>query len=396
MLNISRKDRQIFVLYGAVNFDTNETITIDVYNSSDVLVENGLVLNEIGTEGLYGAYFTPATTGDYKIIVYESAIKTGTASIYISDYDVESNGSGIVSINSLLEDSTYGLSALQTNQIDSQGSGFVTTSDSLYQIKHYLVNTIQDSISQIQNNTLTSVSLPSQMAIPGSGVTTNFAIYCNVFDEQGLPVDPYDQDAGAEDGMLNITVVNESGTDRSANLSNLGASVQDAKDWMSHASTGRFTCDYDVSWEHAKEQLNFSFVYKRLVGDPDIYVDRTSIVAVDLDVSSNVDYIKEQIDNTTYGLSAIKTLMDVYQTANQLDFTNIEAKIDIIDTNVDTSNTLLTNATYGLSALKDLIDTMTNTLTDIAGAGFVTATDSLKAIKDRVNDVFNKTGGYIT
>lgn len=395
MLNISRNNNQVYLLYGARNYATGISVSAEVYdNSNNQISGSPITLNEIGTTGLYGAYFTPTTNGDYKIIVFEAAVKMATSGIKVADNDIESNGTNIVSIKSLVENSTYGLQALYNQNTAMQGSGFITTSDSLQAIKSYLVNTIQTSIAQIQNNTLVSVSLPSQMIIPDSSAT-NFKFFVNVYDEEGLPADPYDQDPGAGIAMMSVDVTNESGTSRNSNLSGLNSSTIGGLNWMTRVSTGRFSAYYSVAYNHAKEQLNFNWTFKRQAGDPDIPVDRSSMVTMELDVSANVDYIKAQIDNATYGLSAIKVLIDTYQTANQLDFTNIENKIDIIDTNVDSINASLSSATYGLSALKTLIDNITSSLNDIMGTGFNTATDSLKAIREGVDAVFNKVGGYI-
>lgn len=65
--------------------------------------------------------------------------------------------------------------------------------------------------------------------------------------------------------------------------------------------------------------------------------------------------------------------------------------IATVNSIVSDIQTKVNSGTYGLSALKGLIDVLTATvntdaatLTDIEGTGFISATDSLKAISDRI------------
>jgi archaellum component FlaC len=268
---------------------------------------------------------------------------------------------------------------------------------SLKAIKDYLVNTVQSSISQIQNNTRTSVAIPEQMLRPASG-SSLFKVYVNIYDNEGNMEDPDDQDSGAEQAMVAVAVVDESGNDRSSNLSGLSASTQGSLNWLTRDSEGRFSCIYSVSNTHDLEQLLFTFDY--LEGAAARKVDRATIVTGTLDISDTVDDIYTEITSGTYGLAALKTLIDNYLANGgsietrfddiDTDLTSIESKIDTIDSVVDGNSSLLNNATYGLSALKTLIDALgvdidsvTADLTSVKGTGFVTGSDSLKAISDR-------------
>lgn len=437
MLNISKNNQAVYILYSERTFASGKTITAKVYNDSDVEISGSpFTLLEIDNKGIYGTSFTPTTIGQYKIVVLEGTTKMSAASIKISTYDIESVGGDTTSILSMLS--------------DMEGTSFLSNNDSLHAIKDYLVGTIQASISQIQNNTLTAVALSTQLLIPTTS-TVSYPFYVNVYDEQGLMADPYDQDSSTGHSYISISVTNQLGVDRTANLSNLDTSSYGGKKWLTRLSTGRYTGSYDVATTHSKELLNFSFAYKHAVSEADRVVDRSTYVTAELDDSTKIDAIEATVNNVTYGLSAVKTLIDNYQTINQVDLTNIEnkvdiesglissltstvntintnvntantnintananintlnnksdiesgmislvdSKVDIIDGNIDDIETMLNSPVYGLANIKSLIDAMTTHLTDIKGTGFVSANDSLHAIKEKINTVSTTTGGYI-
>lgn len=117
------------------------------------------------------------------------------------------------------------------------------------------------------------------------------------------------------------------------------------------------------------------------------------------DIEAKIDTIDTVVDSnaallahSTYGLSALKTLLDTKASS---------AAVATVDTNVDTILSAVTSGTYGLSALKTLVDAIPTTamrgtdnamlaangaleatLTAIKGAGWTTQT--LKAIYDAV------------
>jgi len=395
MLNISKNGQSLYILYGSKNYGSGRTVTAEVRNGSNATITGSpFTLTEIASTGLYGVSITPSVSTppeEFKIKITEDSTARAHASVKITEHDIDSVGGNVVSIKDIVENVTYGNSALNNKLVDIEGSGFATGTDSLKAIKDYLVNTIQSSISGISNNINTAVALPTQMLRPTSGSSV-FKSYVNVYDSNGNMEDPDDQDAGAEVAMVAVNVVDESGNDRNSNLGGLSASTQDSKKWLTRDSQGRFSFTYSVSSSHDIEQLLFSFSYEESAVER--ITDRASQVTDVLDITDTVNSVYSEVTNATYGLSALKTLVDSYQTANQTDLTNIETKIDTVDTVVDSNYSLLTNGTYGLSALQTLISGINTDisgiqtdLTSIQGSGFATGTDSLKSLSDRQQSI---------
>lgn len=525
MLILSKNNKAIYILYGAKNYASSRTVTADIYDNSNTLFQSpspSVTLTEIGSTGLYGASFTPTTNGEWKIIITENSTERAHASIKITDHDIETVGADVVSIKNVVEHVTYGNSALNDKLDDIEGSGFSTGSDSLKAIKDYLVNTIQASIGGIQNNTKTTISIPTQMLRPTSS-QTDFKVYLNVYDASNNMEDPDDQDPGANIAMVSVTAEDESGNDRSSNILGLDSSTEQSLKWMTRESQGRFSCTYRVASSHDLEALNFTFKYQEggtqevteitmdtaanitendywwiFSADTSYYlwydkgtgsdptpaapggapattsgiqvdisgdttaidvavttaaalnthaefsapvpttatltvthgspqtvreaedgnvggafavsvttdgadgseriIDRASVVVDHVDLESDVDTILSEVQNGTYGLSAIKTLIDTYLATTTgsiwTKIDGVETKIDTIDTNVDDIETIVSSGVHGNAALKTLIDNLQTDvtaidtdLTNIQGSGFATGTDSLKALSDRQQDM---------
>lgn len=408
MLNLSKNGNSVYILYGARNYASGKTVTAEIRdNANNTIVGSPFTLTEIAANtGLYGTTFTPTANGEYKIKITQGAKDRAHASIKITNHDIESVGGDVVSIESTVNSVVHGNAALKTKLDGMEGSGFATGSDSLKAIKDYLVNTIQTSISQIQNNVSISVSLSTQMLRPSTG-SVSFQIFVDLYDNTGNLEDPDDQDS-PNGAWVSVDVTDESGNDRTGNLSGLnGGTTHGGLKWMTRNAQGRFQCAYDVANTHDLEQLNFAFDFEE--GGVPKGTRRSSVVTGSADLSGTVDNIYNEVTDVTYGLSAIKTLMDTYQTANQADLTNIETKIDTVDTVVDNNYSELTNVTYGLSALQVLIagidtdlttiegkiDTAQADLTAIKGAGFNGAEDSLEAISDAIAAIDEQAGGYL-
>lgn len=371
MLNLSKSGNAVYVLYAAKNFQSGKTITIDVRNGADTLVVTGGSVPEIGSTGLYGTSFTPATTGEFKVLIYENGTKKAAASLKSTSYDIESVGGDVTSIKSLVEGAS-GLVAIKgvvdanaTKLTDIQGAGFSTGTDSLKQIKDYLVNTIQASISGIQNSTLTAVSLPIQLEQPESG-TTNFKIYVNVYNSSGASVN-------ADSDDIAVLVTNEAGTARDTNIETASivgpsqAAYVSGQRYLKKESTGRYSFTYQVANTHALEALNFDFNYA--VSSVTRNVDRSATVVDDLpdlsQIASDTSATQAAVSNVTYGLSALKTLIDTFS-ARFDNGGDVEVRFDAIEGYVDQIEGYLTDGTFGLSALKTLIDTVQSTINTVS------------------------------
>ena len=349
MLNLSKQGNAIYVLYGSKNYTTGRTVVAEIYDEANVKDVTDVTLTEIASTGLYGSTYTPDTLGHWKIKIKEGSQYRAHAYINMASDDIVSVGGEVTSIKDVVENATYGNSALKDMLDDIEGAGFSTGNDSLKSIKDYLVNTIQDSISGISNNVNTAVALPTQMLKPDTGSSV-FKAYVNVYSSDGTMEDPDDQDAGAEQAMVQITVVDESGNDRSSNLGGLSASTQGGNDWLTRDSEGRFSFTYSVTSTADVEQLVFTFNYQE--GGSARIVDRTSNVTETLDMSTVVQSTNDAVLHATYGLSALKTLIDGYDVTTQADLSTIESKIDTVDSVVDSNNALLSHGTFGLSALR--------------------------------------------
>jgi len=113
-------------------------------------------------------------------------------------------------------------------------------------------------------------------------------------------------------------------------------------------------------------------------------------------VDTVVDDINADVDHASYGLAALKALLDTIDTVAdgiQSDLDNetdglgaLKALIDTVDTVVDSNNSLLANATFGLEAIRNAIDTV-DTVVDGIQADLDNPTDGLSALKALIDTV---------
>lgn len=243
-----------------------------------------------------------------------------------------------------------------------------------------LIDTLQSSISSVQNNTAFSAGVLPKSIKPGTGTNT-YRIPIGVFDSSGNMEDP-------DSNEVFVSIVNEAGVDRSSYLAGyVSGPVLATRD-----AVGQYRIDYGVPDSAPLETLIFRFEY--VEGGLTRVHQRASEVILEVqaagfalettaqdiltdtaDMQPRVLDVQTKINDATYGLSALRDLLD------------------IIDPNVASIKSDVENATYGLAAIKtalDLkasqasVDAVDTSLTDAKGAGFATGTDSLKAISDRV------------
>lgn len=160
---------------------------------------------------------------------------------------------------------------------------------------------IQSDISDIQNNTRFSASIPI-LERPLSG-TAAYKIRVNLEDTSGNPEDP-------DASTINVNVTNQAGASRNLNLSSTT---------MTKLAVGRYEVTYNVASSHALEQLLFEFSYAE------------NTIAFTRDRSSTV------VDATEVGFTA----------ADRADLQNVLA-----DTN-ETQGKLPTNNIMGSSVKAD-------------------------------------------
>ena len=265
-------------------------------------------------------------------------------------------------------------------------------------------------MSNISNVTRFSAPIPGKLLRPDAG-TKSYLVPLRLYDLDGNPEAP--------DGNLTVTVKNAAGTDRTAALVNGASGTAHV---LAPVSTGVYELQLDIASTDVDEPLYFSFDYAEnsaaisQVATSEIIPESSDAAGLALEATSQlilsdtnailvdtaamqpqVADVQSVVNNVTFGLSALKDLLD------------------IIDTVVDSNASELADGTYGLAAIKTAIDlgssqssvdaialTLANKasqasvdaaqadLTAIQGAGFVEADHSLEAIG---NSVYN--GGVL-
>ena len=397
MFKVTKQGDTYRLLYSAKNFTTGlSDVQAVPYNPSGS-AQTPVSMTEIGSTGVYYADFdtTSLTLGVWSFKI-DSATKSSAAIDKIQIVDPDTlNDTVLEKLDTMLDTALTDLTTIdgKVDTIDTVVDGIQTDldngTDGLGAIKS-AIDTVQSSVSGLSNNADAKIALVSAMLIPGSGSST-YKFFFRFYDSEGNMEDPDDQDAGAEQAMVNVTVENSAGTDRSGNLTGLSASTQDSKDWMTRESQGVFSAIYTVASTHAVEDLIFGFdilegsnaksfaAISRAASSSDDYTSRFDTIDSNIAIIDTVvDGIQSDLDNGTDGLGALKTLID----AIQADLDNGTDGLGAIKTAVDGNNTLLTSATYGLAALKTLIDTIDGNvdtavadLSDIKGTGWSSGED---------------------
>lgn len=267
-----------------------------------------------------------------------------------------------------------------------------------------LVDALQSSVDNISNVTRFQGPVPKKLLRPDVG-TKSYIVPLRIFDSNG--------NLEAPDGNLTVTVKNSAGTDRTADYINGATGTAHV---LAPISTGVYEMQIDIASTDPDEPLNFEFNYveetlpQSQVTTSEIIPESTDNTGLALEATAQsilsdtnailidtaamqpqVADIQSVVNNVTYGLAALKGL------------------IDTIDTVVDSNNAELVNATYGLAAIKTALDGKASQasvdavalaladkasqasvdaaqadLTAIKGAGYVEADHSLKAIGDSV------------
>jgi hypothetical protein len=373
------------VLYTAKNFDTSLTdVTANIRrNGSSVAtavalthVANGVyqlvispaTLSGYGGAGYYDFYINsasksaPAVAARWIIANDEDDIEAHLAGIEskvdIIDTNIDSVKITVEDTNTKVNSGTYGLAALKA-----------------------LIDTVQSTVSNISNVTRQNIAMPSQV-VTDDTVPTRYRIPMRIYNNSGNLEDP-------DSNAISVSIQDESGNDRTSYIVGFVSGPVNA----TRTGAGVYYVDIDIPANADLEQLNFFFSY--LENTLPLSAVRTTSVVSNasisgfalqstlLSVETDVNDIQAKVNSASFGLSALKDLIDI-----------VDGNVDLIKT--DTTGILaeLANGTYGLGALKTALDlkasqasvtAITTNLDDnVKGSGFSNATDSLTQISSRV------------
>lgn len=385
-----------YFIYTARNFQTGLTDVVAKVRRNGVYVLGAdvtpLALTELDN-GRYqltlnDAQFTAAGgAGDYQIDV-DSATKSAPATLVreITENDPDTIYTFLAAVDAKIDiiDANVDQALLDIADVktvvDNINSDIDNPTTGLVNIKA-LIDQIISITTNISNVTRFSAPIPKQMIRQDVG-TKSYVVPIRLFDNAGNPEAP--------DGSLTVSVKNSAGTDRTAALINGAIATQHV---LTPSSPGIYSMQIDVEDTEILEPLQFIFEYTEnsvalsQVATSEIVEEvqltglaleatAQSILTDTADMQPRVADIQSVVNNVTYGLAALKTL------------------IDTIDSVVDANNTELVNGTYGLSAIKTILDgkasqasvtaIQTVITDDVKGAGFVQAEDTLHQISSRI------------
>lgn len=226
--------------------------------------------------------------------------------------------------------------------------------------------TILSAVQAIQNNAGFAIPVPATLIKPSTGSNT-YRVPLSIYNSNNALVDP-------TTNTITVGMVNQSGADRGSYLT--GSSGTPATVVATRDSLGQYHVDLAIPSTAAQEELILSFAYsvggiatsRRAVTEiiSDVQADgfalQTTLIAVQTtgtDTNTRVQDVQTKVNDPTSGLAAANTLQGL----------------------IKTQTDKLGDATIGLSAIKTAVNsTLTEITTNVEGAGFVVATDSLHAI----------------
>lgn len=259
--------------------------------------------------------------------------------------------------NTVVKDASYGLANLKT-----------------------LIDNVQGVVTNISNVTRFSAPIPKDLVRLEVG-TNSYKIPLYLYDTNGSMEDP-DLD------QIQVQLANENGAVKDSLLS--GFTVQPF--YATKNALGQYEFDLDIPDTALEEQINFKFTYVEngitlVQGNSSQVREEANTTGLSLEATSQeiladtaamqpqVADIQSKVNSATFGLQAIKNLLN------------------LVDTNTDGIEGEINNATYGLSALKTSLDTKASQssvnianagITAMQGAGYVEGNDSMEAISLRV------------
>lgn len=390
-----------YLYYTARNFATGLTdVRAQLVDRNGSQVATDLLLAEVdatNAPGLYALPISPATlttwggAGTYVAYINSDSANQNAPAVVkfvVTENDTDDLSLQLASVDTKIDTLQTSVNTLQTDvtsiktTVESTNGVVTDPTDGNANIRA-LVESAINSISSIQNNTRFIAVIPSDLISLESGSGNNrYRIPIRIFDTSGNLEDP-------DTNQVQVSIQNESGVDRTNYIVGFTAGPVDA----TRDSEGVYRVDIDIPDTAPLEQLIFVFQYSE------------ATIALNHVRTSQV--VKEA---QATGLALQATLLDVLTDTADMQprvqdiqtkindpvtgLANIKALIDVIDGVVDSNNAELTNATYGLSALKTILDTKASQVSidaittilnsDVKGAGFTAGTDSLTQISSRI------------
>ena len=388
-----------YVYYQAKNNSTGLTdVTANIFkdaNGGDTAVASAVALAEVDATNAPGLYALELSAAN--LTLWGGA---GTYSAYINSVSKPAPATAKIQVLTNDEDDIYALLTTVDSKVDTVISNQGTMQSDLTSVKgtvestntvitdvtvgnanlKALLDSAISAINSVQNNTRFVAVIPTQLIVPDSGSNT-YLVDIRIFNTQGDLEDP-------DTNQVAVSVKNEAGLDRTNLLVGYTSGPVDA----TRISKGNYQIEIAIGDTAAIEQLTLEFDYTE--NAIPLNYPRTTRTVLDADAagfalqSTLLDVLADTSDMQP-------RVVDIQTILNSATFGNaaLKALIDVIDGVVDSNNAELTDGTYGLSALKTILDgkasqasvTAITTIlnSDIKGAGFDNATDSLKEISDR-------------
>jgi len=284
------------------------------------------------------------------------------------------------------------------------------------------IDAVQSSVEGIQNNTRFTAAVPVYMQRPSAG-DESYRVASNLYDTAGTMEDPANSEILVrvlQDGGTPITdkLFKENALTNALDNPTDDTNFPAASGWraMEREAAGKYFLFYSVASDATEESLTVEFgwdeggniVYQSratLISDatndlnailsdtadmqPKLGTPVTTISGDIAVVDGNVDTIKNEVQDGTYGLNALKSLIDTVDTVVdgiQSDLDNATDGLSALKSAIDGNYSELADVTHGLGALKSLIDTV-DTVVDGIQSDLDNPTDGLSALKSLIDTV---------
>lgn len=357
--------------------------------SSDI---SPLALTEVD-EGRYQLVLSPAQIstagGNGWFDVYiDSASKSApaTAGKLITEFDTDDLQSQVDGVETKVDVIDGNVDSIKTT-VEDTNNQVNDGSHGLPNLKT-LIDQIQNAVTDISNVTRFNSPVPKPLIRLDAG-TKRYKIPFNMYDTNGNMEDP-------DSNQIQVELTDESGNSLDSYL----VSFTTQPYYLTRNATGDYEFEMDIPDTANLEPMliKYSLVENAVplvrttvteiapesAAGLALETTSQSILTDTADMQPRVADIQAKINDGTFGLSALKDL------------------IDIIDAVVDSNNALLTDGTNGLAAIKaelvgkasqasidslqldvDGLSTQAS-VDDIQGVGFATGTDSLVQISARL------------